>query len=126
MKLLIVDDNAGIRALIRELLEHRFGELRECSSSEEALDACRTFRPDFITLDLRMQGMHGLACAQALRTMLPGVRIAVVSQFDHATIRAKAHSVGVDVFVVKDRLEKLTDFVESIWVMERQPGMAAS
>ena len=48
MKLLIVDDHAGVRKLIRELMGHRTTEIRECSDGQEAIRICGEFAPDFV------------------------------------------------------------------------------
>jgi len=104
---LIVDDHAGLRALIRELISTFASNVRECASGEEAVEACRQFIPDYITVDLRMKGMDGLTCVQQLRRLHPDSHIAVVTQFDHDGLRARARQAGADAYIVKDNLELL-------------------
>jgi CheY-like chemotaxis protein len=107
VNLLIVDDHAGIRALIRDVLTPFATTVRECASGEEALTLCAQDTPDFITMDLRMPGMDGLTCVQQLRSRFPATNIAVVTHCDHDTLRARAQWAGADTYVTKDNLESL-------------------
>jgi CheY-like chemotaxis protein len=116
MKLLIVDDHAGIRSLIRDLLQHAVSQIRECASGEEAVGLCESFAPDCITMDLRMGAMHGLAAVQHIRQAHPDINIAVLTQFDHDTLRARARRAGADSYFIKDDLAALKRYVESLAV----------
>lgn len=112
MNLLIVDDHAGIRELIRDLLSPFADSVRECASGEEALELCTARVPDFVTMDLRMSGMDGLTCVQRLRAQYPATGIAVVTQLDHDTLRARAQWAGADTYITKDNLDALRRYVE--------------
>jgi CheY-like chemotaxis protein len=114
MKLLIVDDHAGMRALIRDQLRHTVSQVRECASAEEALGICETFQPDCVTMDLRMGAMHGLAAVQHIRQAHPDINIAILTQFDHDTLRARAQRVGADSYFMKDDLAALRRYFESL------------
>jgi len=114
MNLLIVDDHAGIRQMLRELLEHVATQIRECASGEEAVALCEQYTPDCVTVDLRMGEMDGLTCVKLLRERHPTAHIAVVTQFDHDALRTRARFAGADTYVLKDDLESLTRFVELI------------
>ena len=46
MKLMIVDDHAGMRSRIRDLLARPNVETREYGTGEEAIEAAREFQPD--------------------------------------------------------------------------------
>jgi DNA-binding NarL/FixJ family response regulator len=116
---LIVDDHMGTRAMIRSLLAdlmHNLSglaacQIRECTSGEEAVEMCRTYVPDFITMDLRMSGMSGLTCVRHLRSQHPAAQIAVVTQFNNDALRGHVRQAGADIYVLKENLEPLLRYV---------------
>lgn len=114
MNLLIVDDHAGMRAMIRDLVGAMATQIRECASGEEAVSLCRSFSPDCVTMDLRMGAMHGLAAVQYIRQLHPTASIVVVTQFDHEKLRERAQRVGADGFISKDNLTMLKRYFESL------------
>ena len=114
MKLLIVDDHAGMRSMVHDLLRHTVTQVRECASGEEALGICETFQPDCVTMDLRMGAMHGLAAVQHIRQAHPDISIAILTQFDHETLRARAQRAGADSYFMKDDLAALKRYVEAL------------
>ena|SRR5712671_2421504 len=114
VNLLIVDDHAGMRALIRHLIGPLAKQVQECASGEEAVDLCTRFVPDCVTMDLRMGPMHGLAAVQNIRSAHPMANIIVVTQHDHDTLRARARRAGADNYITKDNLEALRRYVQSL------------
>ena len=56
----MVDDAAPIRALARLSLQRHDHEIHEVSDGAAALDACRSFLPDVILLDIELPGLSGL------------------------------------------------------------------
>ncbi len=115
MQILIVDDHAGVRSLIRELLvdclpawasELRF---RECDNGQCALDSVALASPELVTVDLRMHGMNGIDCVRRLRERLPRACIVVVTQFGNEALQERARSAGADSVVFKDELARLQD-----------------
>jgi len=58
--ILICDDEAPLRALVRATLEGDNYEIVEAADGEEALDLARRLRPDVILLDTMMPGRSGL------------------------------------------------------------------
>ncbi len=107
MNFLIVDDHAGLRAMIRDLIGSVASNIRECISGEEAVEMCKHYVPDCITVDLRMKGMDGLTCIHHLRLSHPASHIVVVTQFDNDALRVRARQAGADSYIVKDNLELL-------------------
>ena len=66
-KILIVDDEENIRLLYKEELEDE-GFAVECAESgEEALEKLPLFRPDLVTLDIKMPGMGGIEVLRRIR-----------------------------------------------------------
>lgn len=77
--ILIVDDHADARRLIRRVLQAQGQyKIREVSSGEEALEEARTSPPDLIVLDLMMPAMDGFAVLDELRSVPETEHIPVI------------------------------------------------
>jgi CheY-like chemotaxis protein len=69
-RVLLVDDDPDIRALVSAALGHLAGyEVKSCSSARECLSAAESFRPDLILLDVMMPEADGLSALEALRRL---------------------------------------------------------
>jgi CheY-like chemotaxis protein len=60
LRILVIDDEAYARQLVRVLLEKEGFEVTLASSADEGLRLMRASRPDLVTLDLMMPGRDGL------------------------------------------------------------------
>jgi CheY-like chemotaxis protein len=65
-RVLLVDDNPDNLEIITVLLGQRY-DVRSYSSAAEALGAIDTIRPNLLVLDIRMRGIDGVQCLQAIR-----------------------------------------------------------
>jgi CheY-like chemotaxis protein len=66
-RILVVDDMAETRRLMRRVLERDRMVVHEVGTGEAALAAIRRERPDAVVLDLRLPGMSGFQVARAVR-----------------------------------------------------------
>jgi DNA-binding NarL/FixJ family response regulator len=107
MKLLIIDDHAGLRGLIRLLLGKDSASVLECASGQEALELSVSFRPDFATVDISMPAMDGFATVKALLKLQPKLRCIIVSTYDSKELRAEAMRLGCVGYVAKNHLSEL-------------------
>ena len=75
-RVLVVDDEADVRLLLRLQLETNGHEVTgEARDGEEALEACRADPPDAVILDLLMPYVNGFEAIPRLRTDFPDVAI---------------------------------------------------
>ena len=65
--ILVAEDDADIRQLVRDVLEHAGFEVVVSADGPSALQAARARRPDLLVLDLGLPGMDGLDVARAIR-----------------------------------------------------------
>lgn len=106
VKVLLVDDEALIRAGFRALLTSipDFQVVGEAANGAEAVQAARTLRPDVALIDIRMPVMDGLeATRRIVQTSPDGTpRMLVVTTFDRDEYVFEALRAGASGFVLKD------------------------
>ena len=107
MKLMIVDDHAGIRRMIRQFTASSGDAVCECASGSEAVLKAREFTPDWVTMDIMMPGQDGFAATRSLVASVPAVRVIIVSTHDQPELRQLARNAGAVAFVAKDNLRDL-------------------
>ncbi|MFG6465787.1 response regulator transcription factor [Roseateles sp. BYS87W] len=104
-KILIVDDHADIRRLIRMTLEFEDYDIREAADGEQALQMAHEHRPDLVLLDVMMPGaFNGLEVCRRLRAIAApgeGPRIIMLSARGQASDREAGIQAGADTYLVK-------------------------
>ena len=83
-RLLIVDDEKGIRDALAQVFEYEGQEVRVAEDGPDALLVANTFRPDLVFLDVKMPGMDGLEVLARLGDENPGSLVIMIS--GHGTI----------------------------------------
>jgi two-component system chemotaxis response regulator CheB len=84
-RVVVVDDSALMRRLLSSALaEAGFDVVAVAADGQEALDQCAKHRPDVLSLDLAMPGLHGLDVLRALNATGSTTRVVVVSAFSPA------------------------------------------
>ncbi len=68
--ILVVDDDSGIRALLKELLERAGHRVAEASSGTEAIAKLRDLEPDMVISDVQMQNGSGYEVCRTLRRQM--------------------------------------------------------
>ena len=74
---LVVDDEKGVREALKQLLEYEDIEVQTCASGGEALRVYPEFWPHLVFLDVKMQGIDGLATLRALRELDPRAQVVI-------------------------------------------------
>ena len=109
--ILIADDSAEVRRMIRELIEDIDPEIVECSNGREAINAYESNLPDFVLMDINMKPIDGLTASKEILNRHPEAKIIIVSQHQDAQTRETALSIGVMALVGKDDLMSLRDLI---------------
>ena len=103
-KILIVDDHADIRRLIRMTLEFEDCEIREAGDAVAGWQLALQFKPDLVLLDVMMPGeTHGLDLCLALKVepMLAATRVIMLSARGTHADREAGLRAGADAYLVK-------------------------
>jgi two-component system response regulator ResD len=106
---LVVDDEATIREVIRRYLEREGFAVREAADGYAALDAIAESLPDLIVLDLMLPGVDGLSLTRQLRTPRAGterearqrVPIIMLTARGETSDRIRGLDHGADDYVAK-------------------------
>jgi two-component system nitrogen regulation response regulator NtrX len=103
-RVLIVDDEAGIRQALKQVLEYEELEVRVAASGGEAITVYSEFRPHLVFLDVKMAGLDGLETLTRLRNLDSRAQIVMIS--GHGTIATAVEATQRGAF---DFLEKPLD-----------------
>ena len=100
-QVLVVDDNADIRALVSEFLADEGYEVRAATNGRDALAVLASWRPDVILLDLMMPEMDGWAFLATQQRHLELVRIPVIVMSASYNLRGGTGRIAATDIVAK-------------------------
>jgi DNA-binding NarL/FixJ family response regulator len=104
ISVLLVDDEALVRAGLRMILETAddLTVVGEAGDGAAAVDAVRRYRPDVVLMDLRMPRLDGLAATAAVRAQPHPPSVVVLTTFDSDEEVFRALEAGAIGFLLKD------------------------
>ena len=102
-RILVVEDQADNRRILRDLLVNAGYELIEAESGEEAITAVAARRPDLILMDIQLPVMDGYEATRRIRLNpeLKSIPIIAVTSYALAGDEAKALAAGCNAYVTK-------------------------
>ncbi len=105
-KILVVDDNAGIRSALKILLPMRFSEVELIASPKVLMETMRTFKPDVVLLDMNFEtdinsGNEGLFWLSELKRDFPEVEVVLFTAYADIALAVEGMKRGAFDFVVK-------------------------
>jgi len=98
-KILVVDDEEGLRLLYKEELEDDGAEVTLAASGEEAIERLEEGSFDLILLDIKMPGMDGVEVLRKVKEKWSGIPVILCTAYPHYK-----HDFGTwasDAYVVK-------------------------
>ena len=101
-KILVIDDEQGIRDLLDTLLRRKGYDVVLAESGQKGLDLFRRERPDVVVLDLKMPGMDGLAVLRQVRSLNPKQPVIVLTGAGTPEIEQQVRTLGVTEYVEKE------------------------
>jgi CheY-like chemotaxis protein len=113
-RVLVVEDDQGLRRMVRLLLEDHFDVVGEAPGGREAVALARHHQPDIVLLDLAMPGVGGLEALPLIRAVAPDAKVVVLSGLDPGDIADEAVVCGAAGYVQKGNPEHLVEEVNRI------------
>lgn len=87
IRVLLVEDSLTVRCLLRETLQPpEFEVVGEAHDGQQAIELCRTTRPDVITMDMLLPVMSGLAATEYIMAHFPTPILIVSSSFNRGEL----------------------------------------
>ena len=105
-KILVVDDNAGIRRALEILLPVHFAEVRTIPSPATLVTSLEQFRPDVVLLDMNFDtsintGNEGLYWTGEIKQMMPEVEVVLFTAYADIALAVEGMKRGAFDFIVK-------------------------
>ncbi|GAM54778.1 response regulator [Vibrio ishigakensis] len=100
-QVLVLDDDAVFRALVRSLLESQGYDVSEADNGLEGLKSLTTQVPDIVICDIEMPLLDGIEFVEEVSHQYPSLPMIVVSGTDKMSVVAKALKFGIKDFVTK-------------------------
>lgn len=113
-KVLIADDAAFMRMILRDILRTDGYEVCEAVNGRDACEKYAEIRPDVVTLDIAMPELDGICALQQILELDPQARVIMVSAQVRPEVRERALAAGALDFVAKPfPPERLLDAVRA-------------
>lgn len=120
-KILVIDDDRRITALLRRTLVFEGYEVQVAGGGEEGLRLAASWLPDLVLLDVLMPGLDGWEVCRRLRAA-GGVPVLMLTARDDVSDRVKGLDLGADDYLVKPfALEELLARVRAL-LRRKKPG----
>jgi DNA-binding NarL/FixJ family response regulator len=104
LRILIADDSAPVRRLVKDLLGTRPDDwvvCAECPDGQETLRQARELHPDVVLLDLSIPVLSGMETAAALRRDRPDTVVVIMSAQESSVLQRLAKAANLEYFLSK-------------------------
>ena len=114
-KILVVDDQFGVRRLLCETFREDHHEVEMATNGAEALQLLMTFQPDLILMDMKMPGMNGIETLGKVRELGCHVDVIMMTAYGENHNIEQEKKLGIlhymgkpfDLFELRERVRKL-------------------
>ncbi|GIM45755.1 sporulation initiation phosphotransferase F [Collibacillus ludicampi] len=93
-KVLIVDDQYGIRVLLQEVLSKEGYTIFQAPSGQVALEIIANEKPDLVLLDMKIPGMDGLEILRRIRKIEPDTKVIMMTAYGELDLIKEATALG--------------------------------
>lgn len=101
-RILIVDDAAFMRMMIKDILsKNGYEVVGEAADGNQAIEKYRELQPDLVTMDITMPEMDGISALKEIRQMNPNAKIIMCSAMGQQAMVIDAIQAGAKDFIVK-------------------------
>jgi two-component system response regulator (stage 0 sporulation protein F) len=100
-KILIVDDQKGVRRLLEELFKKDGWEVQLAADGKEAVERANEFLPDIILMDMKMPNMNGLEASRIILNNFSDLDIIMMTAYGEMDVVKEALDAGVKRCITK-------------------------
>jgi two-component system, NarL family, response regulator NreC len=106
LKVLIVDDTASVRVLVKEYLRRNKNIIvGEAENRDEALSQTKEFTPDVVLMDISLDGINGVEVTRQIKSDYPHIRVYLFSAYNMDEYRNIKTDTLCDGFIQKSSLK---------------------
>jgi two-component system response regulator (stage 0 sporulation protein F) len=114
-RIMIVDDQKGVRRLLEELFKREGWEVYAASDGKEAIEKVSQFQPSVLLIDMKMPNMNGLEASQIILEKHQEVAIIMMTAYGEMEIVKRALASGVrkcitkpfDILYLRDEVNRI-------------------
>jgi CheY-like chemotaxis protein len=119
-RVLVIDDDAGVRRALRDLLEDEDIPVQEAEDGLRGLERAGEFRPDVVVVDLRMPQIDGIETTRRLKVLVPDAQVILCTAEADQVIELGASRAGAFACIPKGtRPRLLLETVERAWAVKQ-------
>jgi two-component system, response regulator, stage 0 sporulation protein F len=93
-KILIVDDQFGIRILLNEVLQKEGYDTFQAANGLQALEILNDHVPDLVLLDMKIPGMDGIEILKRMRVLQPDIKVIIMTAYGELDMIQEAMDLG--------------------------------
>jgi CheY-like chemotaxis protein len=122
---MIVDDHAIIRRMVRAVFEAENWEVLDAANGAEGIQIAQEVKPGLIILDLSMPVMNGLDAARELKVLMPHVPLLMFTNHAGGIVEKEARSAGISAVISKSDHDGLKQLLARAKALLGQDGAGA-
>ncbi|MBO8157950.1 response regulator [Thermosyntropha sp.] len=100
-RILIADDQKGIRRLLEELFKREGWEVILAADGREAVAKTAEFKPDIVLMDMKMPNMNGIEAVKRILTDYGDINIIMMTAYGEMEVAKEALKAGVKECITK-------------------------
>lgn len=101
-KILIVDDAAFMRMMIKDILtKNGYEVVAEAANGVEAVELYKSHQPDLVTMDITMPEMDGVDALKNIKSIDPNAKVVMISAMGQESMVKESILAGASGFLVK-------------------------
>ena len=113
--LLVADDDASIRSLLKQLLSDEGFNVLEASTGIEVVDKVKETSPDLVIMDVRMPELDGIEALARLKSTNPKTAVLIMTAFGSSNAAIRAMELGAFDYITKPfELDKISHSVKRV------------
>ncbi|WP_404330478.1 response regulator [Mesobacillus maritimus] len=93
-KILIVDDQFGIRILLNEVLQKEGYDTFQAANGVQALEIVKEHSPDLVLLDMKIPGMDGIEILKRMKVIDEDIRVIIMTAYGELDMIQQAMDLG--------------------------------